>query len=99
MAKHAAQLEAKRVAVEVAAEDATVLADRSRLVEVLDNVIINALKYACDGPNSRIVFGSETVGHETRAFVRDNGPGIAEEDREKAFGFFSDWNRIKMVRA
>jgi signal transduction histidine kinase len=34
------------------------------------------------------VIGSETVGHETRVFVRDNGPGIAEEDREKAFGLF-----------
>ena len=88
LGKHAAELQEKGVSVEVTADQPTVLADRNRLVEVLDNLVVNALKYACGGPNARIVIGSETVGSEVRIFVEDNGPGIPEEFQEKIFGLF-----------
>jgi len=88
--KHAPELEAKDTAVslELSEDQPTVLADRNRVVEVLDNLIVNALKYACAGPEPRIVIGSETAGREVRLFVKDNGPGIEEEHHEKIFGLF-----------
>ena len=88
--KHAPELEDKGTAVslELSEDQPTVLADRNRLVEVLDNLMVNALKYACDGPEPRITIGSETVGREVRLFVKDNGPGIGEEHHEKIFGLF-----------
>ena len=88
--KHAPELEDKGTAVslELSEDQPTVLADRNRLVEVLDNLMVNALKYACDGPEPRITIGSETVGREVRLFVKDNGPGIGKQDHEKIFGLF-----------
>ncbi|MEX2308577.1 MAG: ATP-binding protein, partial [Pirellulales bacterium] len=88
--KHAPELEDKHTAVslELSEDQPTVLADRNRLVEVMDNLIVNALKYACDGPEPRITIGSETVGSEVRLFVKDNGPGIGKEHHEKIFGLF-----------
>ncbi len=88
--KHAPELEDKHtdVSLELNEDQPTVLADLNRLVEVLDNMIVNALKYACDGPEPRITIGSETVGREVRLFVKDNGPGIGREHHEKIFGLF-----------
>jgi len=95
--KHAPELEAKHTAVslELSEDQPTVLADRNRLVEVLDNLIVNALKYACDGPEPRITIGSETVGREVRLFVKDNGPGIGKEHHEKIFGLFQQLDESK----
>jgi two-component system CheB/CheR fusion protein len=88
--KHAPELEDKHTAVslEFSEDQLTVLADRVRLVEVLDNLMVNALKYACDGPEPRITIGSETVGGEVHLFVKDNGPGIEEAHHEKVFELF-----------
>ena len=95
--KHAPELEDKDTAVslELSEDQPTVLADRNRLVEVLDNLIVNALKYACDGPEPRITIGSETVGREVRLFVKDNGPGIGKEHHEKIFGLFQRLDESK----
>jgi PAS domain S-box-containing protein len=95
--KHAPQLEDKHTAVslELSEDQPTVLADLNRLVEVLDNLIENALKYACDGPEPRITIGSETVGREVRMFVQDNGPGIGKQDHEKIFGLFQRLDESK----
>jgi chemotaxis methyl-accepting protein methylase/signal transduction histidine kinase len=88
--KHAPELAEKDTAVslEFSEDQPTVRADRNRLVEVLDNLIVNVLKYACDGPEPRITIGSETVDREVRLFVKDNGPGIGKEQHEKIFGLF-----------
>jgi signal transduction histidine kinase len=95
--KHAPQLEDKHtvVSLELSEDQPTVLADRNRLVEVLDNLMVNALKYACDGPEPRITIGSETVGREVRLFVKDNGPGIGKEHHEKIFGLFQRLDESK----
>ncbi len=65
------------------------------MLQVLDNLIVNALKYACDKPSARIEIGSETNGNEIHVFVKDSGPGIAEADQEKVFGLFQ---RLDPVR-
>lgn len=63
-------------------------ADHKRIYQVFENLIINALKYACDGPNPKIEFGSRQTVDEFQFFVKDYGPGIAPEYHEKIFGLF-----------
>ena len=95
--RHAPQLEDKHtvVSLELSEDQPTVLADRNRLVEVLDNLIVNALKYACDGLEPRITVGNETVGREVLLFVKDNGPGIGKEHHEKIFRLFQRLDESK----
>ena len=60
--------------------------DRSRLEQVMMNIIGNAIKYTPDGGHIRIKAGSsaEAVWME----VRDDGIGIPEKDRERIFERF-----------
>lgn len=82
------QVKEKSIVVKVQNEMPAVVADRKRLYQVLENLFINALKYACDGEAPTIEFGSETLESEVRYFVRDSGPGIAKEYHQKIFGLF-----------
>ena len=63
-----------------------VVGDRSRLEQVMMNVLGNAIKYTPDGGNIRITAGSteDTVWME----VWDDGIGIPEKDREHIFDRF-----------
>lgn len=54
--------------------------DRLRLEQVVTNLLSNAIKYGGGHVEVRTTGGSEAV-----LAVRDNGPGIAEEDRERVF--------------
>ena len=70
--------------VEVAIEDGMVASGDARLLRiVLDNLLGNAWKYTRHAARPRIEFGAETVDHETRYFVGDNGVGfdMAQSDR------------------
>ena len=62
--------------------------DRKRIYQALDNLVSNAMKYACDGPEAEIEIGSTTDDGEVRFFVRDHGPGIAPQYHKKIFGLF-----------
>ena len=63
-----------------------VVGDRSRLEQVMMNILGNAVKYTPDGGCIRITAGSteDTVWME----VWDNGIGIPEKDREHIFDRF-----------
>ena len=64
--------------------------DRQRLIEVLQNLLDNAVKYIGDQAEPRIEIGQR--GEEEGKpifFVRDNGMGIADEYRERVFGLFN----------
>ncbi len=63
-------------------------ADRVRVRELFENLLSNALKYACDEPNTCISVGTEVVDGHTCFYVRDTGPGIAEQYHERIFGLF-----------
>jgi PAS domain S-box-containing protein len=77
-----------------------IMGDRARLVEVFENLLVNAIKYGCCRPEGatqsdgqaervpRIVVGSRTVAGETRFFVEDNGPGIDLRFHQRIFGMF-----------
>ena len=64
--------------------DLPVLAvDASRILQVLGNLIRNALKFTPDG--GRITVGAEPRGANVVFFVRDNGPGIPLADQARVF--------------
>ncbi len=63
-----------------------IVGDRSRLEQVMMNILGNAIKYTPDGGHIRITAGSteDTVWME----VCDDGIGIPEKDRERIFDRF-----------
>src|SRR5436190_2475414 len=60
--------------------------DRSRLDQVVTNLVGNAVKYAGGGP-IQVSISSGSSGH-VRLTVRDQGPGIPIADQERIFGQF-----------
>ena len=62
--------------------------DRQRLVEVLQNLIDNAAKFAGDGAAPRVELGARQGNGPPVFFVRDNGRGIEPRYHEKVFGLF-----------
>ncbi len=76
------------VQVEVSPGLPVVFGDRLRLLEVLQNLTDNAVKYMGDQPQPRVEIGSRRDGHETICYVRDNGIGIEPRYHERIFGLF-----------
>jgi len=64
--------------------DQTVVADRTRLQQLLENLIRNAIEHgAADADDSSVTV---TIGGLERGFyVADDGPGIPEADRDQVF--------------
>ncbi|MCE7053550.1 ATP-binding protein [Algoriphagus sp. AGSA1] len=74
--------------------DITVLGDKTRLSQILNNLITNALKFTKDGEVKVTVNLLEKVNGRVRVYfeVSDNGIGIAPEHQEK---IFRDFDQIK----
>jgi signal transduction histidine kinase len=60
--------------------------DRSKVEQILDNLIGNALKY-CPG-GSTVNIRTTTQGREALVEVVDNGPGIPLDEQARLFTFF-----------
>lgn len=88
LAAVAGAIENRGVAVEVHGGPLTLTGDRSRLEEIWQNLVENAVKYMGDEPSPRIEIGVEPQGGEMVFFVRDNGMGIDPRFHEKVFGLF-----------
>ena len=63
-----------------------VRADREKLVQVLENLISNAVKYSAEGSPVRVVGGREATSY--RISVRDKGIGMTPEQIERMFERF-----------
>ena len=63
-----------------------IVGDRSRLEQVMMNIVGNAIKYTPDGGFIRVTAG--TAGENVWMEVSDNGIGIPEKDRERIFERF-----------
>ena len=64
------------------AGDATFEADRERLVQLLENLLQNAVEHGADGDRDSTDV-TVTVGFEDVLYVEDDGPGIADNRREE----------------
>jgi two-component system phosphate regulon sensor histidine kinase PhoR len=53
--------------------------DRAQLVQVLDNLLSNAMRYGCDRSGSVVEIDAERSGPWVSLTVTDHGPGIARE--------------------
>jgi signal transduction histidine kinase len=71
------------LAAEGSATSAAVACDRGRIMQVLSNLVGNALKFTPSGGQVRI--GYEERDNVARFEVADSGPGIRAEDRERVF--------------
>lgn len=70
--------------LDLPSEVPTVSGDRDRLVQVMVNLISNAVKF-CDSDQGMIVVRLRAVDHHLRVEVQDNGIGIKPEDQAKVF--------------
>lgn len=84
----APQLQEKSVSVVIGQGMPRIRADHKRVYQVFENLIINALKYACDGTHPSIEIAGEETADEFRFVIKDKGPGIAKEYHQKIFGLF-----------
>jgi signal transduction histidine kinase len=66
---------------------AWVLADEAATSQVLDNLVSNAVKYSM--PNSLVEVRVELAGNQVSLAVKDEGPGLSEEDQKKLFQKFT----------
>ena len=80
--------EARSIRLELAGcDDAPpVLADGPRVVQVLSNLVGNALKFSPEG--GRVTVACAAAGAELRVSVSDQGPGIPAEQLPHLFGAF-----------
>lgn len=65
-----------------------VLGDKTRLLEVFQNLIENALKFMGDQPRPRVQIGAIEQDGMIRCHVRDNGIGIETQFLQQVFGLF-----------
>ncbi len=63
--------------------DATFVADPDRIIQVLINLISNALKFS--PPGSRVLVRAQTNGQQVIFSVKDDGPGIPADHLEQIF--------------
>ena len=70
-----------------------VRADRDRIVQVLTNLLSNALKFSPKG--SSVDMAVTAKGEMVRFEVRDRGPGIPEDFRAKLFTRFAQSDRAR----
>jgi signal transduction histidine kinase len=66
----------------------TVLGHPTTLLQVLANLVHNAVKFVADGVTPQVRVRAEEHGNWVRVWVEDNGIGIAPEHQERIFGVF-----------
>lgn len=77
--------------VEVAAEPLHIYGDSTRLIQIVGNILSNAVKYTRQG--GRIEVWAGLVGERIEIQVRDNGIGIEPTLIPKIFDLFAQGNR------
>jgi signal transduction histidine kinase len=64
----------------------TVMADRDQLVQILTNLVSNAVKYS--PPGTDIGIGARAEGRTVQVEVSDHGIGMTEKERSRLFEKF-----------
>jgi len=76
----------RELQVKLTVEDLTLNADREQVRAVIDNLLSNAVKYS--PARGTIAISAYRDGDEAVLEVADEGPGIADSDRDKVFDPF-----------
>ncbi len=90
--KHRRSAVLKQITLTVAAPVSAVPVlntDRTALVQILDNLVSNAVKYSPAGGSVSLTVSLAAAPGQLEFCVMDGGPGLSEEDQEKLFGEFA----------
>jgi signal transduction histidine kinase len=82
------RMAAARCRLRVSSNMPKVRADARRLGEAFENLLTNALKYACAAGATSVEVWSEIVEDEVRYVVEDDGPGIDAAYHRTIFDLF-----------
>jgi signal transduction histidine kinase len=66
-----------------------VMADEVAAMQVIDNIVSNAVKYSPNGENKNIWVRVVESNKAYRIEVQDEGPGLTDADKDKLFGHFA----------
>ena len=83
-----ASIEEKHIHVKYSSEFPSVYCDKTRILQVFDNLIANVVNYIGSQEKPKIKIGWREDKKNYIFWVADNGPGIKEEDTEKIFKIF-----------
>jgi signal transduction histidine kinase len=85
------QIQKYGVQVHITGNTATVYGDRARLLEVLQNLVDNAIKFMGDQVEPHIEISQDGTDPDGKPifFVQDNGIGIEPQYHERIFGLFN----------
>lgn len=81
-------IQARQVQVKIEAPLPSVHVDRARIVQVMQNLVTNAVKFMGDQPQPEIRIGFKETGGERVFSVGDNGIGIPPERHKDIFELF-----------
>ncbi len=84
----AGQITGRGVKVIILPNLPTIYGDRPRLLQVLQNLIDNAVKYMGPQLAPRIEIGARLPHRDPIIYVKDNGAGIEPQFQEQIFGLF-----------
>ena len=73
------------ISTECPLEKLLIQTDREKLLEILDNLMQNAVKFTTQG---YVILGYDVLENRVRIWVKDTGKGIPAEDQEKIFERF-----------
>lgn len=87
-------VQARKVELKIERDLPVVHGDRNRLIEILQNLISNGIKFMGTQPNPVVEIGTRGQDEEGKTifFVRDNGMGIDPRYQERIFGLFNRLN-------
>lgn len=83
---------------EVTAKNTSAICDKLRMIQVMTNLISNAIKFSSRGSDIRVCVADDRLPDGSEALccsVADNGPGIPEGELEEVFDNFTQSSRTK----
>lgn len=88
------QIRAREVHVKIEGDLPSIHGDRERIVEVVQNLLDNAVKFMGEQSQPRIEIGCKGTGTDGKLtfFVKDNGIGIDRQFHQRIFGLFNKLN-------
>ena len=77
----------KNISIVLKAESSTLMANKSRIIRVVDNLLDNALKYTQSGGEVEVFVGNNFLK------IKDNGCGMEKEDLKRIFDRYYRCNK------
>jgi two-component system, sensor histidine kinase and response regulator len=74
---------------ESSAENPHIYADPTLTIQVLDNIVSNAVKYSPQNKQVWVRLKEDTANKRVSVEVQDEGPGFSDDDKKKLFGKFA----------